>query len=80
MSTMAANVDSSLSGNPSDDIDKQKGPSIGSNAESPGGTLGVGGQSVQTGTGSSSHGVGESNGVSSTDVQSGSSRTNGGHA
>ncbi|UJR35053.1 hypothetical protein I4U23_027829 [Adineta vaga] len=41
MSATAGNIDSGLSGKPSDDIDKQTGPSVGSNAESPGGTLGT---------------------------------------
>ncbi|CAF2394259.1 unnamed protein product [Rotaria sp. Silwood2] len=41
MSTIASNTDSGLSGQPSDDIDNPKGPSNGSNAESPGGTLGT---------------------------------------
>ncbi|CAF0844414.1 unnamed protein product [Adineta steineri] len=34
MSATAGNTDSGLSGQPSDDIDKQKGPSTGSNVES----------------------------------------------
>jgi hypothetical protein len=42
MSALAATLDSgNLSGNPSDDIDKQKGPSEGSNAESSGGAVGT---------------------------------------
>ena len=41
MSATAAKTDSGLSGQPSDDIDKQKGPSEGSNTESPGGTFGT---------------------------------------
>jgi hypothetical protein len=42
MSTVAAKTDSNLSGQPSDDIDKQPGPSFGSNAESPGSSLNAG--------------------------------------
>jgi len=41
MSTTPGNTDSGLSGAPSADIDKQKGPATGSNVESPGGTLGT---------------------------------------
>jgi hypothetical protein len=37
----AAHTDSALSGQASDNIDKQKGPATGSNVESPGGTLGT---------------------------------------
>ena len=37
----AAHTDSGLSGQPSSNIDKQTGPATGSNAESPGGTLGT---------------------------------------
>jgi hypothetical protein len=39
MSATAATTDSNLSGNPSDDIDNQPGPSFGSNAESAGSSL-----------------------------------------
>jgi hypothetical protein len=41
MSATQANIDSGLSGKPSDDIDKQTGPTTGSNVESPGSTLGT---------------------------------------
>ncbi|CAF0921142.1 unnamed protein product [Rotaria sordida] len=47
MSATAGNTDSGLSGQPSGDIDKQKGPSTGSNAESAGGTLGTATTSVK---------------------------------
>jgi len=50
MSTSAATAsttDSNLSGQPSDNIDQQKGPSQGSNAESPGSTLGTATTTVQ---------------------------------
>lgn len=54
--TTAANTDSGLSGKPSDDIDKQKGPSTGSNAESPGGTLGTATKPVEGGNNQSNQG------------------------
>lgn len=50
MSATQANIDSGLSGKPSDDIDKQKGPATGSNVESPGGTFGAIGSQAQTGS------------------------------
>jgi hypothetical protein len=49
MSATAATVDSGLSGNPSDNIDKQKGPAQGSNVESPGSTLGSATKPVEGG-------------------------------
>ena len=48
MSTSASHTDSNLSGKPSDDIDKQKGPSIGSNAESAGSSLNAGKKPAET--------------------------------
>lgn len=51
MSTTAAKTDSGLSGQPSDDIDKQRGPSEGSDTESPGGTFGT----VTTAVGKDQH-------------------------
>ena len=48
MSATQANIDSGLSGKPSDDIDKQKGPASGSNVESPGNPLNAGHKPVQT--------------------------------
>jgi hypothetical protein len=56
--TTAATTDSNLSGQPSDNIDQQKGPSIGSNAESPGGTFGAAAATgrVQGGNNSSNQG------------------------
>ncbi|CAF0766657.1 unnamed protein product [Rotaria sp. Silwood1] len=56
MSTNASNIDSGLSGQPSDDIDKQRGPSSGSNAESPGSTLGTATTSVKDGNAASNQG------------------------
>jgi hypothetical protein len=67
MSTVAANIDSGLSGQPSDDIDKQKGPSIGSNAESPGSALGTVTEPIKGGQNPSNQG---------STGQSGSSRMN----
>ena len=56
MSTAASNTDSNLSGKPSDDIDKQKGPSTGSNAESAGSTLNAGKTQAGAGQGQSGQG------------------------
>ncbi len=56
MSTTAATTDSNLSGQPSDNIDQQKGPSIGSNAESSGSTLGTGTQRAPGGNNPSNQG------------------------
>ena len=64
----AANTDSGLSGKPSDDIDKQKGPATGSNVESPGGTLAAVASQPQSGSGStgqSNAGQGQKSGPSS---------------
>jgi hypothetical protein len=56
MSATAATIDSGLSGKPSDNIDTQTGPSIGSNAESPGSTLGAATKPVQGGNNPSNQG------------------------
>jgi hypothetical protein len=57
MSATQANIDSGLSGNPSDDIDKQRGPASGSNAESPGNPLNAGTKPIKTdGSNSSNQG------------------------
>lgn len=49
MSATASHTDSNLSGQPSDDIDKQKGPATGSNAESAGNPLNAGKKPAETG-------------------------------
>lgn len=56
MSAAASTTDSNLSGQQSDNIDAQKGPSQGSNAESPGGTLGTATKPVQSGSSQNSGG------------------------
>lgn len=52
----AAHTDSGLSGQPSDNIDQQRGPSSGSNVESPGGTFAAMGVQSQSGSDSSKQG------------------------
>jgi len=64
MSTTASTTDSGLSGKPSDDIDRQTGPATGSNAESPGGTLGTATTAVKSDNTSSNQGSGGPSGSS----------------
>lgn len=59
MSTAVGSTDSNLSGKPSDDIDKQKGPSSGGNVESvdntlPGSTKSAEAEQNQSGSGGTS--------------------------
>ena len=56
MSATASHTDSNLSGKPSDDIDKQKGPSTGSNVESPGNPLNAGKATAGAGQGQAGQG------------------------
>ena len=49
MSATASTADSNLSGKPSDDIDKQKGPATGSNVESADSTLPGAAKSTESG-------------------------------
>ncbi len=64
MSTTASTTDSGSSGQPSDDIDRQTGPAIGSNAESPGSTLGSATTAVKSDNTSSNQGSGGQSGSS----------------
>lgn len=67
MSATAGNVDSGLSGKPSDNIDHQKGPATGSIAESPGGTLGTDTKPVAAGCNPPNQGSTDQSGSSGTD-------------
>ena len=76
MATTTGNTDSNLSGKPSDNIDKQKGPATGSNAESAGSTLNAGKIPVDDTNNPANQGStkqGESSGDSSNPQKQGSS-------
>jgi hypothetical protein len=64
MSTTASTTDSGLSGQPSDDIDRQTGPATGSNAESPGSTLNTATTPVKSDNTSSKQGSNDQSGSS----------------
>lgn len=64
MSAATSHTDSNLSGKPSDDIDKQKGPATGSNAESADSTLPGATKSAESGASNHQGGSSETSGQS----------------
>ena len=76
MSATADSTDSNLSGKPSDDIDKQKGPLSGGNVESADSTLPGATKSAENGQNQASPGSNRQDGSSETKEQSTQQHTN----